>query len=114
MKRLLSCSFIFFSAVVCPGREAVVNSPWKIKLYTATGRQRKRAREQGGKKRETGSSGSIVLRKMNVIGSKSRKVFNKYKKTRPLFHPENESLGGYFLIPNQPKIKFNVASCLMK
>lgn len=50
MKRLLSCSFIFFSAVVCPGRKAVVNSPWKIKLYAATGRQRERAGGKEGRK----------------------------------------------------------------
>lgn len=37
MKRLPSCSFIFFSAVVCPGRGAVVTGPWKIELYAAAG-----------------------------------------------------------------------------
>lgn len=49
MKRLPSCSFIFFSAVVCPGRGAVVSSPWKIKLYAATGRQRERETEGAGR-----------------------------------------------------------------
>ena len=46
MKRLPSCSFIFLSAVVRPGRGAVVTSPWKIKLYGATRRQRERERER--------------------------------------------------------------------
>lgn len=74
MKRFLSCSFIFFSAVVCPGRKAVVNSPWKIKLYAATGRQREREQEGGKEGRETGSSFLIVLKKMNVLGAKVVKI----------------------------------------
>lgn len=57
MKRLPSCSFIFFSAVVGPGRGAVVTSPWKIKLYTnywKTERETEGAVREGrkGKKEE--------------------------------------------------------------
>ena len=54
MKRLPSCSFIFLSAVVRPGRGAVVTSPWKIKLYGATRRQRERERERERMKEQEG------------------------------------------------------------
>lgn len=54
MKRSLFRSFIFFSAVVCSGSKTVVSSPWKIKLYTATRRQRES--EEAG--REEGREGA--------------------------------------------------------
>lgn len=62
MKRLPSCSFIFFSAVVWPGRGAVVTSPWKIELYAAAGSHRHWSRQgrmnsENGKKRKISIGG---------------------------------------------------------
>lgn len=59
MKRSPSCSFIFFSAVLWPGRGAVVTSPWKIKLFAATGKHR-----EGGKKED---------KKLRMGGGKKKK-----------------------------------------
>lgn len=77
MKRLPSCSFIFFSAVVWPGRGAVVTSPWKIKLYAATGRLRDSEKERERERRKDGKD-----RKFNQTKEGKSKLTKNKKNVR--------------------------------